>query len=105
MAIEDVKEEDSLIVDTIVTENGVVKDITGGTVQAAVRDPNDNIITTGVVGSIPVGSDGIARVTIAKDIFNQSGSWLGQGRLEFGVESKTVWSEDINIGDSLIKDA
>ncbi len=105
MTIDNVKEEDSLIIDTVVKENGVVKDITGGTVLGAVRDPNNNIITTGIVGSIPTGTDGVARVTIAKDIFAQPGSWLGQGRLEIGTESKTFWSEDINIGDSIIKDA
>ncbi len=105
MTIEDVKEEDSLVIDTIVSEKGVVKDITGGAVTAAIRDPDGNIITTGVTGSIPVGTDGIARVIIAKDVLNQVGSWLGQGRLEIGIESKTFWSEDLEIGDSLIKDA
>ena len=105
MTIDIVKEEDSLIVDTIITQNGIVKDITGGTVLGAIRDPGNNIITTGVVGSIPVGTDGVARITIAKDIFNQPGSWLGQKRLELGIESKTIWSEDIIIGDSIIRDA
>ena len=105
MTIEDVKEEDSLIIDTVITELGLIKDITGGTVLGALRNPNNTIITTGIVGSIPVGTDGVARVTIAKDIFDQSGGWLGQGRLEIGSESKTFWSEDINIGASLIKDA
>ncbi len=105
MTIETVKEEDSLIVDTIVSEKGVVKDITGGTVLGAVRNPNGTIITTGVVGSIPVGTDGVARVTIAKDIFDKPGGWLGQGRLEIGSESKTFWSEDLQIGDSIIKNA
>lgn len=105
MTIDNVKEEDSLIVDITITEDGAVKDVTGGTVTVAIRDPNGNIITTGVTGSIQDGPNGIARVTVSKDVFNKIGSWLGQARLEIGVESKTVWHEDVNIGASLIKDA
>lgn len=104
MTIEGVKVEDSLVIDITITEDGVVKDITGGTVQAAIKSPDLAGTVTAVSGAVFDGPNGIARVTVPKDTFDVPGSWWIQCRVEIGAESQTVYHEVVDIGESLIKD-
>lgn len=106
MTIDPHYEEDSLIVEITITENGSPKDITGATVLGAVRSPSGAITAApNVVASITDASNGVMRVTVAKDVFEGEGSWIIQARVELGAESRTVYSEDVVIHPSLIQDS
>lgn len=103
MTIEGIKEEDSLNVDVVVIENGVVKNLTGASVQAAVKSPSG--VIQSVTASLLDAVNGVVRVTVPKDKFVGQGSWIVQCRVELGTESRTVYHEDVIVGESLIKDA
>ena len=103
MTITNVHEEDSLIVDIVVTENGVVKDLSGATVAGAIRSPVSEI--TNITASLLDAPNGIVRVTVPKDVFECEGTWLIQARVELGIESRTVYSEDVVIEPSIIQDS
>ena len=93
---------DSLIVDVTVEENGSAKNITGGTVEAAVRSPS-NADTT-VTAAITNASNGVVRFTCPKAVLNVVGPWLAELELVIGAESQTVWQETIQVSQAIMID-
>ena len=93
---------DSLIVDVTVEENGSAKNITGGTVEAAVRSPTDTDTT--VTALITDAANGVVRFTCPKAVLNVVGPWLGELELVIGSESQTVWQETIQVSQAILTD-
>ncbi len=90
---------DSVIVDVTVNESGSAKNITGGTVAAAVRSPGGDDTT--VTAAITDAANGIARFTCPVATLNTTGAWLAELELVIGSESQTVYSETINVSQAI----
>jgi len=93
---------DSVIVDVTVKENSVAKNISGGTVDAAVRSPGGTI--TGVTSAITDAANGVARFTCPVATLDETGVWLAELELVIGSESQTVWSESLYVSDAILVD-
>ncbi len=98
-------QNDSLIVDVTVKENDVVKNITGGTVDAAVAPINaDGTLgaATTVTAAITDAVNGIARFTCPKNTLTSINEWLGELRLALGAERQIVWQEPIVVSEAVL---
>ncbi len=98
-------QNDSLIVDVTVKENDVAKNITGGTVDAAVAPINaDGTLgaKTTVTAAITDAANGVARFTCPIDTLGTVQTWLGELRLLLGTERQTVWQEPINVSQAVL---
>lgn len=98
-------QNDSLIVDVTVKENDVVKDISGGTVDAAVAPINaDGTLgaKTNVTATITDASNGVARFTCPLDTLDTVQNWLAELRLALGSERQTVWQEPIVVSQAVL---
>ncbi len=93
---------DSVIVDVTVKTNDVAKNITGGSVDAAVKAP-DGTITT-VTAAITDAANGVARFTCPVATLNATGAWLAELELVIGSESQTVWSETVYVSQAILMD-
>ncbi len=93
---------DSLIVDVTVNESGSAKNITGGTVDAAVRSPAGDDTT--VTAAITDAANGVCRFTCPKAILSTAGEWVGELELVIGAESQTVWQETIQVSQAILTD-
>ena len=93
---------DSVIVDVTVKENSVVKNITGGTVEAAVRSPSNTDTT--VTAAITDAANGVVRFTCPVAILNVAGTWLAELELVLGSESQTIWQEPLQVSQAIMVD-
>ena len=93
---------DSVIVDVTVKENSVAKNITGGTVDAAVRSPSS--ADTTVTAAITDAANGVVRFTCPKAVLNVEGVWLAELELVIGSESQTVWQESLQVSQAILVD-
>ncbi len=93
---------DSVIVDITVNESGSAKNITGGSVDAAVKSPSGAITT--VTAAITDAANGVARFTCPVATLNATGAWLAELELVIGSESQTVWSETLSVSQAILTD-
>lgn len=93
---------DSVVIDVTVKEDGVAKDITGATVDAAIQNPIGTI--TGVTSAITDAANGVVQVQVPTATMNAAGTWTIELEVVIGSESQTVYQEEIDAADALLVD-
>ena len=93
---------DSVVINVTVKEDGVAKDITGATVDAAIENPIGTI--TGVTALITDAAGGVVQVQVPTAAMNAAGTWTIELEVVIGSESQTVYQEDIEAASALMVD-
>jgi hypothetical protein len=79
-----------------VKKDGVVWNITGGTVLLYLRDPDGNW-SAALSATIVSGSEGIARYSADETVFDQPGDWVKQWEVTVGTTTERTKAKKFTV--------